>query len=241
MSWRLLGPALSVLIHAGLVVTLTLAWRVAQNDAAGPLISSRFGTLPLPGRSDPVTAPMAAEPSEPVAPEPAFQVLPQEPILVPEPEPPIALPSPRSVPEPAERRTMPMAATSSNSEAVATPLAVAPVAAEPVATVAAAPAPSVAAALTPAALAPDAIAAPPSPIVRTPPDYPKRARRLGQEGVVVLQLVLHADGTVASVVITVSSASELLDEAAIAAVSTWRYAEGGEGREVSATIRFELR
>lgn len=63
----------------------------------------------------------------------------------------------------------------------------------------------------------------PGIITRCDPIYPRLARRLGQEGAVRLTLTIAIDGSVSDVVIEHSSGIEALDEAAIAAVRTWRF------------------
>ena len=58
----------------------------------------------------------------------------------------------------------------------------------------------------------------------TTPPYPPLARRLGEEGIVQLRLVIDANGTIAKTTLEKSSGSERLDEAAITWVQRhWRY------------------
>ena len=57
---------------------------------------------------------------------------------------------------------------------------------------------------------------------RTPPAYPALSRRMGEEGKVVLRVELETDGRVDTVQVTSSSGYKRLDEAALAAVRTWR-------------------
>lgn len=56
-----------------------------------------------------------------------------------------------------------------------------------------------------------------------PPAYPRRARRLGQEGVVLVQARLNTDGNVLEVRLASSSGFKLLDEAAMKAVRKWEF------------------
>jgi len=58
--------------------------------------------------------------------------------------------------------------------------------------------------------------------VRTPPLYPLNSRRLGEEGSVVLHVELDEQGNISAARISASSGSARLDEAALAAVKTWR-------------------
>ncbi len=57
---------------------------------------------------------------------------------------------------------------------------------------------------------------------RTPPAYPATSRRLGEEGQVVLRVELDEQGSVSAARIVGSSGYARLDEAALAAVKTWR-------------------
>lgn len=57
---------------------------------------------------------------------------------------------------------------------------------------------------------------------RRPPAYPPLSRRLGEEGKVVLRVELDAEGKVGAVDVAASSGFPRLDEAARAAVKTWR-------------------
>jgi protein TonB len=65
----------------------------------------------------------------------------------------------------------------------------------------------------------------PALIYRVDPLYPELARKLRQEGLVTLAAIISADGTVEELRL-VGSAFPLLDEAALAAVSRWRYRPG---------------
>jgi protein TonB len=57
---------------------------------------------------------------------------------------------------------------------------------------------------------------------RTPPSYPSLSRRLGEEGTVLLRAELDEHGFVAAVRIASGSGHPRLDEAALAAIRTWR-------------------
>jgi protein TonB len=62
----------------------------------------------------------------------------------------------------------------------------------------------------------------PVPVERAEPDYPETARRLHQEGVVILEAVITASGRVEDVRI-LKSVNPLLDASAERAVRQWRY------------------
>ncbi len=55
------------------------------------------------------------------------------------------------------------------------------------------------------------------------PDYPKMARRAGEQGRVLMRVLVSADGAAEDVQIEKSSGSALLDHAALAAVKKWRF------------------
>jgi len=115
---------------------------------------------------------------------------------------------------------------------------------QPVAAVA--PSPAVAQA-APAAAAPAAIeastvaaapAAPPAPArIELPssdaaylnnpkPAYPPLSRRLGEQGKVVVRVLIGVDGTAQQAEIRSSSGYDRLDQAALATVRSWRYTPG---------------
>ena len=94
---------------------------------------------------------------------------------------------------------------------------------------------------------PRPVAPPPSPVVkkapeidprykrRFQPDYPPTSRRLGEEGSVVVQVLVGPDGTVSDGKIQTSSGFPRLDEAALKhALRAWRFTPGTEdGKPVS--------
>ena len=81
--------------------------------------------------------------------------------------------------------------------------------------------------------------APPAPVVppradagqlsNPAPVYPSLSRRLREEGIVVLDILIKADGTVGEIKIKSSSGFKRLDETAIKAVSRWRYQPATQG------------
>ncbi len=87
------------------------------------------------------------------------------------------------------------------------------------------------------------VAAPVARAQNRPPRYPRRARRLGLEGRVVLEVRVDARGEVVRCRVKRSSGHGILDEAAARAVCTWRYepARDAQGRFVAATIEVPIR
>lgn len=55
------------------------------------------------------------------------------------------------------------------------------------------------------------------------PDYPATSRRLGEEGRVLMKVLVSAEGKAEDVQIETSSGSERLDDAAMQAVKRWRF------------------
>lgn len=93
----------------------------------------------------------------------------------------------------------------------------------------------------PAAIAP-APPAPPAPPARIElpsssadylqnpkPAYPPTSRRLGEQGRVVVRVLIGVDGTAQDAQVKVSSGYERLDRAALEAVRKWRYIPGKRG------------
>lgn len=78
------------------------------------------------------------------------------------------------------------------------------------------------------------------------PTYPLVARRLGKEGVVLLEVLVAADGSAADVRVVESSGFAPLDESAVATVrSRWRFVPARRAgvpiaSRVTVPIRFRL-
>jgi protein TonB len=84
------------------------------------------------------------------------------------------------------------------------------------------------------------------PLVRIAPDYPPRALSRGLEGWVQVRFTITATGTVKDPVVVNAEPKNIFDEAALKAISRWRYnprVEGGVAVErvgVETIIRFQL-
>ena len=61
------------------------------------------------------------------------------------------------------------------------------------------------------------------------PEYPEQAKRRGIEGRVVIQAVVSADGRTASASVATSSGSQVLDQAALVAVRSYRFSPASRG------------
>ena len=83
--------------------------------------------------------------------------------------------------------------------------------------------------------------APPKPRRNIKPDYPKGARQRGEQGDVVLEIRVNAEGMVDGVKVAVSSGFAELDEAAIKAARTARFSPARSGHDaVASTARLKL-
>lgn len=77
------------------------------------------------------------------------------------------------------------------------------------------------------------------------PKYPRRARRQGHQGMVVLEVLVNRDGDVEDLRLLSSSGFSTLDRAAAAAVKSWRFDAGRRGDHavdmwVKVPVRFKL-
>ena len=101
----------------------------------------------------------------------------------------------------------------------------------------------------PAPSADTAPSAPPDPVAMAPPSfnadylhnpvppYPSVSRRLGEEGRVVLRVLVEADGVAARVELRTSSGFPRLDEVALETVSRWKFVPARQGdRAVAAWV-----
>lgn len=87
--------------------------------------------------------------------------------------------------------------------------------------------------------------APVTPLVRIPPVYPMRAKRMGIQGWVKIQFLINTDGNVAHVEILAAEPADCFETAVINCVSRWRFKAGTVAGTpvntwVETTIRFEL-
>jgi protein TonB len=55
------------------------------------------------------------------------------------------------------------------------------------------------------------------------PVYPRMSQRLGEQGTVVLRVLVRGDGTAGAVEVKSSSGFTRLDQSAVDAVKTWRF------------------
>ena len=83
--------------------------------------------------------------------------------------------------------------------------------------------------------------APPRPKRNIRPDYPKGARQRGEQGDVILEIRVNAEGTVDDVKVATSSGFVELDEAAVRAAKAAKFSPARSGREpIASTARLKL-
>ena len=164
-------------------------------------------------------------PSPPIKPPPPPPATPVRPSLAPTPLALAPLPTPQPTQTPAAPPTI-AAAAPVNAPVLAT----APVA--PVPSVVAVPAPSPPAKVDMPTTVADYQA-------KSPPVYPAMSKRMGEQGRVVLRVLIGADGVPQQAEVQQSSGHGRLDRAAAEAVMRWRYVPGKRGG-VPETMWFQV-
>lgn len=85
------------------------------------------------------------------------------------------------------------------------------------------------------------VSEPPKPLACIRPEYPARARRRGEQGRVVLEVAVGADGSVDDVRVASSCGFADLDAAAVNAAARARFVPGADGgRPVAMTVRLPI-
>ncbi len=167
-------------------------------------------------QSEPSPPPPVVKQAEPPKPPPPVnKTPPQQPVMTPPPSPPPVAPA-AAAPEPA-------------------PVLAAPATAAAPATVVNTPTPAPVAAPTPSASVPAAPAKVELPnskadyLHNPPPDYPRMSVRRGEQGQVILKVLIGADGVPQKAELQTSSGFERLDKAALDAAMRWRSVPGKRG------------
>ena len=112
--------------------------------------------------------------------------------------------------------------------------------------------PTATAAMLPATQSEDTLSVPALKLARpiykknTPPPYPRKARRFGYEGMVMLKVLINENGRVDDLTVLESSGHNVLDHAALSAVRKWLFEPGTEGgikkkMWVKIPVRFDLK
>ena len=154
---------------------------------------------------------------------------------------PVRAVTPPSPPRPAVQQTAAQAVNSAPSElALSTAVPPATTASPPSATAAATsarPAPATAALVLPSSDA--------DYLNNPPPLYPRMSRRMGEQGIVMVRVLINSEGRAEKTEIRTSSGYQRLDEAALETVQRWRYVPGQRAGQPEAMwfnvpIRFVL-
>lgn len=214
-----------LLLHVGLLWSLQAGLLRRAAEVVVPVELLNVATAPPPSESPPT-------PPQPRRAQP-----------VPEPVVPKSTPAPRPVPRPVaipDRTPAPAAVTGSAESQPPAP----PVAAEVSATPAP-PAPAFAAAPAPASRVelPTTAA---DYLHNPPPVYPRLSFKLGEEGLVVVRVLIGPDGRAQDAQVAKSSGFARLDQAAETTARSWRYVPGKRGGVpetmwVNVPIKWEIR
>jgi protein TonB len=240
-----LGWVAAAALHAALIALVLATWTPRPLETAPlALMAELVYAAPEAPAVEVASAPLADEPPAAVAETPpvAAEPEPSPPIAtaVPEPDPlppevpqaasppetVVAIASPPLPPDPPKPRPKP-----SRPVAQPAPAPTSPAAAPPSVSGSSTPpreiidAPPVQTALVPPPLA--AALIPPRPVSglagNRRPDYPPEARRRNLQGDVMLRVAVSASGTPEAVAVLTSSGHAALDNAATAAIRTWRF------------------
>jgi periplasmic protein TonB len=172
-------------------------------------------------QAEPPPAPPPPKPPEPVKPpEPPKTPPPPkpvQPVLTPPTTPQTLAPA---TPEPPAVLAAPTAAPTAPAVQAAAPAPPPP------------PAPPAPAPVTPAPPPPAKVELPSSKadyLHNPPPDYPRMSKRLGEQGKVVVKVLIGEDGRAQKVELLTTSGFERLDKSAMEAAMRWRYVPGKRG------------
>ena len=197
-----------VLLHVGLIWALQ----------SGLLLRSVVPIMPIVVMAQLIDPP--APKAEPAPPAPTAPSVPQKKVT-----PPVQKKSVPKAKAPAPQQVQPLAVAEA-----------APTAELPIAAVSAAPSAPVESAPSP----PTSSGPPAPPAVQLPssnadylqnpkPAYPPLSKRLGEQGKVVVRVLIGADGAAQKAEVRQSSGFERLDQAALNTVLKWRYVPGKRG------------
>lgn len=211
-------------LHLGL-----LMWAASSLSQTPPKITppSVVGVLIT------LDTPPAPAPAPPAPPPPAPPPPPPEP---PPPPPPKPRPEPpKPVPKPAKPKPPPLPPS---EKAITVPQETAEPAPAPAPVVAAAPAAPAAASPAQSVPGPSSNEVPITPprsdarhLNNPKPEYPRTSMRLREEGQVLLDVYILADGTVGEVKLRQSSGFSRLDESAMKTVKKWKFVPAHRGNE----------
>ncbi len=221
LAWQAVGTAVQPPVP---VLTGTLVSAAVQDTPPQPLpVAAK--PVPQPPKPDPVPTQPDPAPPKPVVRETRPAQRRTAPAPQPVPAPPLMTSRADSAPD-----SVPPAAPAT----AAPPSPPQPVAREPEPSVASVPAPATRSA-APAAAAPAPAVVPPrsdaAHLNNPAPVYPPLSRKLQEQGRVLLDVHILADGSVGEMRLKKSSGFDRLDDAAMRAVRQWRYLPARRGDE----------
>jgi protein TonB len=204
-----------------IIVTSVVLFHVAALWALHAGLLQRVVEVVVPvmaiSQAEPPPPPPPPKPPEPVKPPEPPKLTPPpktpQPVLTP---PPTPQPPAPATPEPPAVLAAPTAAPTAPAVQAAPP----------------APPPPAPPAPPPPPAAPAKVEMPSSKadyLHNPPPDYPRMSKRLGEQGKVVLKVLIGTDGTPQKVELVTSSGFERLDKSAMDAAMRWRYVPGKRG------------
>ena len=216
----------SLIVSSVVLFHLAALWALHQGllqrmvEVVVPVMAISQAEPPPP----PPKPPEPLKPPEPPKPKPAKPVEPPKPVPTPPPPQtvqPVLTPAPPVVsPAPAAVLSAPTAAPTAPAVPAAAP---------------APPAPPTPPSPPPAAPAPPPPAKVELPTSKAdylhnpPPDYPRMSKRLGEQGRVVVKVLIGEDGRPQKAELFTSSGFERLDKSAMEAAMRWRYVPGKRG------------
>jgi periplasmic protein TonB len=197
-----------VMLHIGLIWALQSGLKLRPAELIVPVeVLAQLIEPPKPMLEEPASPPSPAAPARPVNPAPTGQKKPAAKAPVQPPKQPLAIADP--TPSPAAPTVSPAPAP------LATP-----------APVAEAPTPPAAPPAPPAVQLPSSNA---DYLQNPKPAYPALSKRLGEQGKVIVRVLIGPDGAAQQAELGRSSGFERLDQAALATVLKWRYVPGKRG------------
>jgi len=220
-----------ILLTLFLATSGTVVPPVQIQNMQGMLISKASREPATLSRQKEVTRPVAKAPPEPNRPPPASSKPPPAPVKLPPSERGITVPQPKQQAVPA---SVPSTEPARESARDAQPAASQPQQGRQAAQASSHPGPAVErAARAGANTSEEALVAPrvdAGHLNNPAPGYPSVSRRMGEQGQVLLDVLILADGSVGEIKVKKTSGFKRLDNAALDAVKRWRYQPARRGK-----------
>jgi protein TonB len=240
---RLAALGLSALVHAAVIALLVTVFLSARDLTPPPVLEIDIVAAATPEAPPAVIEPPTEQPPAPPAATPAPPPTPPPPVLAEPPPPPPEPPPPPPVlaappPPPAPQPPSPVAQPAEPPKPVQPAPRPAPPAGKPAATATSKGTEG------PASSRPTEMAASANlkALVHPPPEYPRIAVQLREEGEVILTVAVGSDGLPKQITVRQSSGFGSLDQAAVKAMERWRFSPAlSNGRPVDGTIHIPMR